>query len=407
VRPASNHSGGNGVTGQQLDIATWKEKEGMRMEHADVAVIGTGDLGGWVVELLARAPGMEHQKILVTDINAEVGKKRVFSAWAGTSYLGQSPEMEFVQMDLSNVDQTGEVLRRYRPRVIVNVTSLQSWWVVEELPKDLCTQLEAEAGLGPWIPMHLTLTFKLMQAIKKYEVGALVVNTSFPDVTNPALGKIGLMPTCGIGNADLMLPGVRRGVAEQLEIPPRNIALYLVAQHSHSMQFWIHGKPGSPYYLKIMVGDKDVTRQFDTDELIVAGMKEHLPGRHCHALVASSVVKNIYHLLFDTGELSFAPGPNGEVGGYPVRMSAQGVEIVLPEGISMAQARKINHDAQKNDGIERIEDDGTIVLTDKAYNLMKEIMGYDCRTLKVEESEARSKELFARYKELKKKCGIP
>jgi hypothetical protein len=87
-------------------------------------------------------------------------------------------------------------------------------------------------------------------------------------------------------------------------------------------------------------------------------------------------------------------------------MSAKGVEIVLPQGISMAQAKKINHDAQKNDGIERIEEDGTIVLTDKAHTLMKEIMGYDCKTLKVEESEARSKELFARYNELRKKCGI-
>jgi len=376
------------------------------MEYADVAMIGTGDLGAWVVEFLVRTPGMEHTKILVGDVNEENGRKRTFSAWAGTSYLNQSPEMEFTKINLFNIDETGELLRKYSPKVICNCTSLQSWWVVDELPKDVWSKMETEAGLGPWEPMHLTLTYKLMQAIKKYKIKSLVVNTSFPDLTNPVLGKVGLAPTCGIGNADLMLPGVRREVAKRLNIPARNITMYLVAQHSHPMQFMILGKPGSPYYLKIMIGDKDVTGEFDLDELILAGMKDWLPGRDFHPVVAASVVKNIYHLLFDTGELSFAPGPNGEVGGYPIRMSAKGVEIVLPEGITMEEARKINNDAQKNDGVEEIEADGTIVFTDRAYSLMKEIMGYDCKALKLEDSEARSKELLSRYKELKKKYGV-
>jgi hypothetical protein len=155
-----------------------------------------------------------------------------------------------------------------------------------------------------------------------------------------------------------------------------------------------------------MVGDRDVTKQFDVDKLILAGFKDWLPGRHCHPLVASSVVKNIWHLLFDTGELSFAPGPNGEVGGYPIRMSAKGVEIVLPEGITLAEARKINADAQKKDGVERIREDGTIVFTDQAHQLMKKVMGYDCKTLKLDECVPRYKELLAKYAELKKKCGV-
>lgn len=119
--------------------------------------------------------------------------------------------------------------------------------------------------------------------------------------------------------------------------------------------------------------------------------------------MASSAVKNIYHLLFDTGELSFVPAPNGEIGGYPVRMSANGVKIVLPEGITMEEARRVNADAQKRDGVERIEADGTVVFTDAAYSVMKEIVGYDCKTLKLEETEERHKELISRFEELKKK----
>jgi len=87
-------------------------------------------------------------------------------------------------------------------------------------------------------------------------------------------------------------------------------------------------------------------------------------------------------------------------------MSSRGVEIVLPQGISMEEARKINVDAQKKDGVEKIEADGTIVFTDEAYSLMKTVMGYDCKRLKIEECETRYKELLAKYAELKKKYGI-
>ncbi len=374
--------------------------------NIDVLLIGAGDLGGWVAEFLARLPGMGHKRIVLGDINEEAARKRIFSAWAGSSYLGQFPEMGFAKIDLSHIDETGELLRRWNPRVVCNMTSLQSWWVVDELPKEIWSRMETEAGLGPWIPMHLTLSHKLMQAVKKYEIKTLVVNCSFPDLTNPVLGKVGLSPTCGVGNADLLLPGVRREVSKRLNVPPRNVTIYLIAHHSHCMQFMILRKPGSPYYMKIMVGDKEVTRAFDPDELILTGFNDWLPGRHFHPVVASSVTKDIWHLLFDTGEISFAPGPNGEIGGYPIRMSARGVEIVLPDGVTMEEARKINADAQKKDGVERIEKDGTIVFTDEAHGLMKELMGYDCKALRLDEIEERGKELLSCYQALKRRYGI-
>ena len=137
------------------------------MNDVDVMAIGTGDLGGWVVEFLARSPGMEHRKILVADINEETGMKRTYSAWAGTSFLGQSPKMEFCKLDLSNTDEIVDFLTRHKPKIICNCTSLQSWWVVDELPEDIWTKIETEAGLGPWIPLHLTLTYKLMRAVQQ------------------------------------------------------------------------------------------------------------------------------------------------------------------------------------------------------------------------------------------------
>lgn len=42
------------------------------IDHADVMVVGIGDLGGWVVELLPRLHGMEHKKIVIAGKNEEV-----------------------------------------------------------------------------------------------------------------------------------------------------------------------------------------------------------------------------------------------------------------------------------------------------------------------------------------------
>jgi tRNA A37 threonylcarbamoyladenosine dehydratase len=50
------------------------------IDHADVMVIGIGDLDGWVVELLVRLPGMKHKKILIAGKNEEAVRKGTFSA---------------------------------------------------------------------------------------------------------------------------------------------------------------------------------------------------------------------------------------------------------------------------------------------------------------------------------------
>lgn len=373
------------------------------VDHADVIVIGIGDLGGWVVELLARLPGIENKKIVVASRNENPARKRAYSASVGASFLGRGPKVDFVRLDLNDIDKTGQLLKKFQPKVICNCATLQPWWIVNEIKPEIWSKIEAGAGFGPWGPIHLTLIYKLMQAITKYEIKSLVVNCCYPDLTNAVLWRSGFQCTCGIGNGDLLLPGIKMGVAKRLGISANNVFPYLIMHHSQVSQFMANGIPGTPYFLKIMFADKDVTRQFDADKLIMDGINEWLPGQHTHPITASSTVKTIYHLLFDTGEISFAPGPNGEIGGYPVRMHGKGVDIVLPEGISMQKARKLNENAQKKDGIEKIELDGKVILTEKAHSVMQEFLGYDCKSFGIADVAERAQELLKRYDELKKK----
>jgi hypothetical protein len=45
--------------------------------------------------------------------------------------------MAFARIDLFNVDETGELLTRYKPEVICSCAALQPWWIVSEISEDV------------------------------------------------------------------------------------------------------------------------------------------------------------------------------------------------------------------------------------------------------------------------------
>jgi len=357
-------------------------------------MVGLGSLGGHVLEFLARTPGVK--SIVASDYNEDWGVRKLNNAQLGAATQGYYPHMKFRKVDLNNIEETAEILKEEDPDVVFNATTLQSWWVIGELPKETYEKL-LQAGIGPWIPMHLTLTHKLMKAVKKSGISAHVVSSSFPDAVNPILGKVGLAPLVGIGNFDLLIPFVKRYVGERLKVPMRNVVVFMLGHHYHDVRVEEFGSTmGAPYYLKIMVGDRNVTDQFDREKVWAAFPPTPL-GNQSDQRVAASAVKNIAAIINDTDEITHSPGPKGLPGGYPIRINAEGVEVVLPEELSLEEAVKINEEAQKFDGLEKIENDGTVVYTEKSVKIMNEMLGYDCKRLRIEESEDRARELRSLY----------
>ena len=70
----------------------------------------------------------------------------------------------------------------------------------------------------------------------------------------------------------------------------------------------------------------------------------------------------------------------------------------MPENITLEQAIKINNDAQGFEGVESIEKDGTVIITDKAASIFKQLLDYDCKKYTIDNSEAKAKELDAKFK---------
>jgi hypothetical protein len=149
-----------------------------------------------------------------------------------------------------------------------------------------------------------------------------------------------------------------------------------------------------------MVGDQDVTSQFDTDLLLYRVSQDRHSGPPGNSVVAASGVKNGLALLHDTGLLAHSPGPQGLPGGYPVRLGASGAEVVLPTGVTMEQALAYAEAGQRCDGVERIEKDGTVVYTDKATQIIKEVLGYDLSSLDFDDCDEQAAELIVRFQAL-------
>jgi len=370
-----------------------------------ILIIGSsGSVGHDMMYLIAAMTS--NLKVVGADINEEKGRREIEEALHLAHNLGNFPDLSFRKINLFEISETAELLKEISPDVICNLASLGSWWVTRLLPADVYKKI---CPIGPWLPNHLTLAHKLMQAVKKAGIETRVVNGAYPDLTNVVLGKVGLAPVCGGGNMDLGCSRIRRIVARELDVPVRSVSIYGVGHHG---AYYTKGLDG-PFWVKILVNGEDVTDRFP-NELIVklyqaggyAATYQYKGPLVDQMRTASSFLKHVLAIYYDTKEIhTCVTGPNGLPGGYPARLSAEGAEVVLP-GLSMEEAIEINEAGARLDGIERVKDDGTVVFMDENVELMREAVGYECRELTTSESEERAKELNTKLKRLYEKHNI-
>jgi len=367
------------------------------MKGPQLLILGAGGLGGWVLELAAR--DKRFHWIVLADVNEEYGEKKVLNARTGAAYHGRYPRIDFEQIDLLKEEQTAETINRLQPEVIINCTTLLSWWVTKQVPPEVLEKLE-KVGFGPWLPMHLALTRRLMKAVKQADYRGSVINGSFPDAVNPVLGKLNLAPLCGLGNFDLLYPALKLEVGRRLGINSADVDVIMVMHHFHTSFFRKHAEGPSPYYLKINVGGEDISSKWNRDQLLYEASKNRLEGAEINPQVASSGLRIVHAVLENSSKLIHVPGPNGLPGGYPTLIYRDKAEVSLPGELPLAGAVKMNEEAGKRDGIEKIEEDGRVVFTEQAAEAMKDNLGYDCPVLDPEEDFERARELIGLFKKI-------
>lgn len=368
---------------------------------AKVLIVGLGDVGGWALEFLARAPGVD--SIAVADIRGDWGEYRTNLAAIGAAMNGQDKSFEFHEVDLSDVQRTSRMLWAARPDVIINVSSLLSpRSVTEQLLKiegELGGRARAALTIGAQLPWHLAPAYSVMKAREESGLDVPVVNVSFADVVNPLLWGAGLGAVCGAGNCEHLAYEMRRAVAVEHERPQEAVRVFLVSGGSAML----HAGPSRlPYFLKLTVDGQDVTSSYDSKALIESAIESRffrgegqLP---IFSTPAASAVKNALAIAHDTRELMTVNSPLGLPGDYPARLGARGAELALPEELSREEAEEIGRAALPVFGISGIEEDGTAIYSDETRDLLKDLLGYDCSRIHPSEAWARARELMQAYR---------
>jgi len=356
-----------------------------------ILIIGLGDLGRVTLELLARDPTIE--KIVVGSRNKEKGEQQCNLARLGGLIQGCTPIIQFTQMDLFLVEQTAEIIQHIKPNVILCTASLMQWWFPRLFPHIQAKELQ-KIPFGAWLPLHLTLPMKLMQALKLINYKGITIMAPFPDAVNQILGYQGLTPTIGTGNIDEIVPKIQLLAAERLNVSPISVDVTLVAHHALETAVFGHSKKFiPPFYLKIWYDGVDITEQVNARQLLLKDFS--IPdGPNWHFLTGSSIVRLIKAFLSPQNQRLHAPGPHGLPGGYPVIITEQGVEIGHLYDISLEQAVQINERSHSFDGIQKIEPDGSVLFTKTVERMLLEIFGYSCKKLQPEDVEFSAQELI-------------
>jgi malate/lactate dehydrogenase len=345
-------------------------------------------------------------KVVGADVDEAKGTHEIEESLHVAHNMGNHPDLSFTKINLFEIDETAELLKEIRPNVICNLASLGSWWVTRLLPMDVYKKI---GPIGPWLPNHLTLAHKLMQAVKKSGIETSVVNGAFPDLTNVVLHKIGLPPVCGGGNMDLGLSRVQRLIARDQQVPYGSVRIYGVGHHGAYYTAQMQG----PFWTKTIVDGEDLSHVYTPDRIreMYAKAQYGAFSTYKGPLVdqmrtASSFLKHVLAIHHDTGHVhTCVNGPNGLPGGYPTRLSAKGAEVTIPD-LSLEESIAINEAGARIDGIERVKDDGTVVYVEENVKLMRETLGYECPELKVSESEERARELNAQLRKLYEKHNV-
>lgn len=366
-----------------------------------VLITGIGEVGRYLLEFLVRED--LPIDIVAADVDPSRVEARINNAVFGAALHDRHPTVEALALDLLDVERTADVLAELRPDIVVNCAVLQTWHVIRQLPEEVYTRLSS-AGLGAWLPVQLALAMNIAQAIRIAEISPHYINTSLSDLTNPVLGAMGIPPTIGIGNVDLIETAVRTLVARTLEMPREKIAIRLVAHHVHWVTWREAGyREGAPFFMKVLADGEDISRRFDLLDLMKRAILLYPEGTSFSAVSASSALKNLRALLSDEPMSTHSPGPNGLPGGYPVTLSSEGAVVDLPDEISLERAVHLNEEAQTFDGIQRIDGDARVHFMPYAIDIMKDVLGFDCSSFTPDECVDLAWEQMRRFQALKRR----
>jgi hypothetical protein len=333
---------------------------------ARVMIIGVGDVGYRFAAALAEDDAVD--SIILADRPESAGGEH-----AGMLASCYDTTVGFHALDGTRQDEVEKLLRRENPDLLIQSASLLGPWATIDRRDPVALAIRA-AGLGIQLPAQLPILMTVMKAARTVGFSGPIANISFPDVTHPILGKLGLAPTIGLGNVSMHHVRVRAALrATAVQAGTRNPRLPLVRVVGHHCQVYgvcMSELPKDPdARVRVYIGE-DAKRD---DPLAYQGYPIK-PGIHLNTLTCAAALPVLRALLPGGPTLRYSsPAPNGLPGGYPVRIEDGKVALDLRENVDLTETINYFNRVARGDGIERIGADGTVSYTQQAMEAIADV----------------------------------
>jgi hypothetical protein len=315
-------------------------------------VIGAGDLGGRIVRGVAAA-GVAGEIVLA-------GRDPVRGAEiVGVAGSFADGVCRFARADATAQPELEELIATARPDVVVQCASLLSPWALDARD-DAVARAIRTAGLAVALPMQLPIIHATMRAARAVGFTGPVANLSFPDVTNVVLGRLGLAPAIGLGNASMVALRVRSAMRAAHGADASLPLVRVIGHHAELFPVMAAEEPADPARrFRVFLGEEGER----ADGLAYRGYP--LPrGSVLNEVTAPAALQAIIALLPGRPPARLSvPAPLGLPGGYPVRIADGAVELDLPPGQALDEAVAFNERMGRGDGVEAIAGDGTVTFT--------------------------------------------
>lgn len=350
-------------------------------------IIGAGDVGERLAAGLARS-GRVRRLVLASRSAASV------TAAAVTLASAYDCMAEPVACDARRPDDVAALLTRTRPDLVVQCASTRGPWALAGRD-DPAARAVAAAGFALRLPYQLPVVLAVMQAVRETGYAGPVANVSLPDVTGPILARLGLAPTVGLGNAGMVLLRVR--AALRAHDPDAELPLVRVIAHHCQLRDVMQAREPADRQARCRVYLGEEGRPGDG---LAYQAPPLAPSPRHNEVTAAAAGPVLTALLPGSPPLRWsAPAPAGLPGGYPVRITDASVSLDLPPGVTPEGAIAFNEQMARADGVDRIDEDGTVHFTAAAQEAVAGLDPGLAAPLPLADLEQRAARLDAALKE--------
>ncbi len=325
---------------------------------SQVLLIGAGDMGERFAAGLAGS-GRVRELVLVDVAGSGLREK--------AAALASSADVRVRAVEAEPRDQYSfeRLLRDLAPDLVIQAAALQSPWALVGR-EDPVAQALNSAGLAIRLPFQLPCLVAVMRAVREIGYTGPVANISLPDITHPILERHGLAPTVGLGNVSMLMLRARATWRARNGDGPAPF-LRVVGAHNHVYGVMGSVPPSDPADgPRVYVGEEGER----ADELAY-GAPPMAPGLRYNHVTAAAALPVLLALLPGSEPLRWStPAPLGLGGGFPVRIEGGAIELDLPPGVDLAEATAFCERIGRGDGVDHIDDDGTVHFTAAAQAAM-------------------------------------